>query len=165
MYIRLVFTKNSEKEIKNLVKEIEEDKLFISQLNEKAGLGCHNFHITLVGLLKKKHINIINNIYNNIYEKKFYVYPLYLSVTRDGYVKINIQYNYKIIKLINNIIWYIPEGNAYFKNTHITIGRYFGKNIKEFEKYINYNINYNINIEVDKLELDESSQLLTLELF
>ena len=164
MYIRLAFSKNSQQNIEKLIKNIEDNKLFVSQLNEKAGLGCHNFHITLIGQLTKIHKNIIKEVFSQINEGTFYVIPLYFSVTRYGYVKLMIKYNVNIIQLVNKIMKYIPEGNGYFTNTHITIGRYFGQNIKEFQNYINnkYNI-YKIIIEANRIELDESALSLNIK--
>lgn len=162
MYIRLAFSKNSYMMIKHLVENIESDhKLFHSQLSEKANLGCHDFHITLVGRLRKKHEKNISKVFTSLRESgEFTVKPMYIQVTRSGCVKLIIQHNHKIIQLVRHIMTHIPDGNGYFTNTHITLGSYFGQDIRLFQERMNKIYSFgNFLIDVNSVELDEDACL------
>ena len=169
MYIRLGFLDYM---INNLVEDIEYNcSLFHSQLSEKACLGCHNFHITLVGSLQKRHKMGISRVFAEIRESvlttnKLLVKAMCIRVTRNGCVKLIVEYNPKIIQLIKKIMGHIPDGNGYFSNTHITIGTYFGKDVREFCDKLNKKYSFNkFIIKATSVELDEDSTVNVPKVF
>ena len=161
MYVRLAFSEYTNLMIRNLAENIQKNhNLFHSQLSEKAGLGCHNFHITLVGRLRKQHERSIRKVFREIRDNMFSIKVMYIQVTRNGCVKLIVQRNHKIIQIINHIMGHIPDGNGYFSNTHITIGTYFGKDVDVFCQKLNnsYPLD-NFIIEATTVELDEDATI------
>jgi hypothetical protein len=164
MYARFAFSKLSNKILANLAKYIEKKyNLFYSQKNNKAGLGCHDFHITLVGRLNSKDKNKIENSMRYVEKMiggSFDVSVVGFKVTYSGIVMLIVKHKNNVLKnLIFNMGNMIPGSNAYVNNMHITIGMYTGKDIKLFEKRLNDSIIVDDKLIVDSIELDEDADI------
>lgn len=161
MYILLSFTEYTKNFLENITsKASEKDPLFISQLSPDAGLGCHDFHITLVGRLNKKQEKQIYFAMKNLsHFFRFCIMASHFKVCGNGTVKLIIRDNKAIQRIISQIMTYIPNGNAYFHGTHITLGVYRGKNYKEFENVLNDLYDFKIPIQIKGVELDEDASI------
>jgi len=161
MYIRLSFTEYTKNILENITSNAsEKDPLFISQLMPEAGLGCHDFHITLVGRLNKKQEKQLYFAMKNLcHFFRFCIMASHFKVCCNGTVKLIIRDNNAIQKIIRQIMVYIPNGNAYFHGTHITLGVYRGKTHKEFENVLNDLYDFKNPIQIKGVELDEDASI------
>lgn len=158
MYIKANPDHNLLEDLDKIIKKLElflGDK-FINQLNEKAGLGCHPYHITLIGKIHNEfsNINLINNfLYNwkndtDVVEIKI---NNNIKITNYGTVLLSIESPYLIQigaemleKLSTNVL-------SYLSKLHITLGRVFDDKLlnrtifMDDDLYSQLTQNYSIN--------------------
>lgn len=79
---------------------------------------------------------------------RFCIMASHFKVCGNGTAKLIIRDNKAIQRIISQIMTYIPNGNAYFHGTHITLGVYRGKNYKEFENVLNDLYDFKIPIKL-----------------
>jgi hypothetical protein len=158
MYIRLSLDKEATKELTKLTQYINyQYGLFLSQLNENSGLGCHKFHITLLGGIRKKDEYKIRSVFNYLRgHHKFSILVEKFEVTRKGTVMLILKHKEIVQDIIKKIYPYIPNSRPYSSHIHITIGMYTGKDPKCFQRKLNDTILLNYyKWKVSGVEMDE----------
>jgi hypothetical protein len=112
---------------------------FINQLDERAGLGCHPYHITLIGKIDNEfsNINLINNFLykwkndTDIIEIKI---NNNIKITNSGTVILSIESPY-LIQIGTEMLEELSTNvSSYLSKLHITLGRVFDN--KLFNKTI-----------------------------
>ena len=124
---------------------------FIEQSDEKAGLGAHPYHITLIGRVEKD-FNNPNLIPNFLYRWQnetdvitVNLVPI-IKITNRGTIMIFIDSPY-LVKIADEMICELSNNvSSYTSNLHITLGRVFNKNL------------YNKTINIDELYYSQISK-------
>lgn len=128
MYIKVDFKKETLLSLKNLTKYLNKVLAgFISQVKPEAGLGCHPFHITLVGKvqkeLKEEEITPFLIKWEERLDDIKIGFTKNIWITSTGKVQLLVKSN-SLKALGNEIHANIPKASSYCrsKNLHITLG-------------------------------------------
>ena len=158
MYLRFAFEKNILKALTDYLSS--KIPLFYSQLDEKAGLGCHDFHISIAGKLKLHHAGKIINcmkLYSDFPQSKINISTYRYKVTPSGTVMLLVNKNKYLRQHIVNICKHLSPCNSYTGFMHITIGRYTGKNTAILEELLNIAASACYKLSISRIELDEDA--------
>jgi hypothetical protein len=136
MYIKANPNNNLLNEVNNIIIKFKEfiGDTFIEQLDERAGLGCHPYHITLIGNINKefKDPNIINRFlskWNHDIDVVEININNCIKITNHGTVLLLIESPY-LIQIGNEMLEELSNNvSSYLSNLHITLGKVFDKNL------------------------------------
>jgi hypothetical protein len=141
MYIKANPDHNLLDDLDKIIKKLEVllGDNFINQLDERSGLGCHPYHITLIGKIDNEfsNINLINNFLykwkndTDIIEIKI---NNNIKITNSGTVILSIESPY-LIQIGTEMLEELSTNvSSYLSKLHITLGRVFDN--KLFNKTI-----------------------------